>query len=139
MISKAFWFVSNTTKSIACVQTSPLPQKKLGEETLLFSLLPIFSEGGGTSVHRLPRVGYSLWSLLKLERQRCTHVSIFSDFIIKRFKTSRNFTENKSYIGPQNGVGIPDGRSSSVKMHLACQMKTLKQSRCIIRICTYTW
>ena len=49
--------------------------------------------------------------------------SIFSDFTIKRFKTSRNFTENKSYIGPQNGVGIPDGRSSSVKMHLACQWK----------------
>ena len=71
----------------------------------------------------LPRVGHSLWFLLKLERQRCTHVSIFSDFTIKRFKTSRNFTENRSYIGPQNGVGIPDGRSSSVKMHLACQWK----------------
>ena len=60
MISKAFWFVSNTTKSIACVQTSPLPHKKLGEETLLFSLLPIFSEGGGTSVHRLPSRAFSL-------------------------------------------------------------------------------
>jgi len=34
---------------LACVQTPPLPQKKLGEETLP----PIFSEGGGTSIHRL--------------------------------------------------------------------------------------
>ena len=34
---------------LACVQTSPLPQKKSGEETLH----PIFSEEGGTSVHRL--------------------------------------------------------------------------------------
>ena len=33
-------------KHIACVQKSPLPQKKSGEET-------IFSEGEGTSVHRL--------------------------------------------------------------------------------------
>ena len=31
---------------LACVQTSPLPQKKSGEET-------ISSEEGGTSVHRL--------------------------------------------------------------------------------------
>ena len=37
------------SRSIACVQTSLFPQKKSGEETLL----PIFSEGGGTSVHRL--------------------------------------------------------------------------------------
>ena len=36
---------------IACVQTSPLPQKKSGEKKL--SLLPIFSEGVGSSVHRL--------------------------------------------------------------------------------------
>ena len=36
------------SRSIACVQTSLLPQKKSGEETLL----PIFSEGGGTTVHR---------------------------------------------------------------------------------------
>ena len=32
---------------VACVQTSPLPQKKSGEE------LPIFCEGGRTSVHTL--------------------------------------------------------------------------------------
>ena len=31
--------------SVACVQTSPLPQKKIGRR--------FFSEGGGTSVHRL--------------------------------------------------------------------------------------
>ena len=37
-------------KILACVQTSPLPQKKSEEET---SPLPIFPEGGGTSVHRL--------------------------------------------------------------------------------------
>ena len=36
---------------VACVQTSPLPQKKSEEETT--SPLPIFPEGGGTSVHRL--------------------------------------------------------------------------------------
>ena len=36
---------------IACVQTFPLPQEKSGEETT--SSLPIFPEGGGTSVHRL--------------------------------------------------------------------------------------
>ena len=40
---------SKDETKLACVQTSPLPQKKSGEETLL----PIFSEGGGTSVHRL--------------------------------------------------------------------------------------
>ena len=33
---------------LACVQTSPLPQEKSGEETL-----SIFPEGVGTSVHRL--------------------------------------------------------------------------------------
>ena len=33
---------NHTRKMIACVQTSPLPQKKY-----------IFPEGGGTSVHRL--------------------------------------------------------------------------------------
>ena len=33
------------------MQTSPLRQEKSGEETS--SLLPIFPEGGGTSVHRL--------------------------------------------------------------------------------------
>ena len=36
--------------TIACVQTSPLPQEKWGEET---SPLPIFPEGGETSVNRL--------------------------------------------------------------------------------------
>ena len=36
---------------VACVQPFPLPQKKSEEETT--SPLPIFPEGGGTSVHRL--------------------------------------------------------------------------------------
>lgn len=40
------WSKTNrATDVLARVQTSPLPQKKSGEET-------IFSEGGGTSVHR---------------------------------------------------------------------------------------
>ena len=38
---------------VARVQTSPLPEKK--------SLLPIFSEGGGTSVHRLFEGGYLIF------------------------------------------------------------------------------
>ena len=41
------------TSNLACVQTSPLSQEKSGEETS--SPLPIFPEGGGTSVHRLLR------------------------------------------------------------------------------------
>ena len=60
MISKAVWFVSNTTKSRA------------------FSLF-FYSNWKGDDAHIC---------------------SIFSDLTIKRFKTSRNFTENKSYIGP---------------------------------------
>ena len=39
----------------ASLQTFSLPQKKSGEETTYVSLLPIFSERGGTSVHRLGR------------------------------------------------------------------------------------
>ena len=39
---------------LACVQTSPLPQEKSGEETS--SPLPIFPKGGGTSVHRLIKI-----------------------------------------------------------------------------------
>ena len=38
---------------MACVQTSPLPQKKSGDP------LPIFSEGGGTSVHMLSPAVFS--------------------------------------------------------------------------------
>ena len=44
---------------IACVQTSPLPQKKSGED------LPIFSEGEGTSVHRLQVSALHFWSKTK--------------------------------------------------------------------------
>ena len=43
-------FFGVTWMVVACVRTYPLPQKKKsGEETLLL----IFSEGRGTSVHRL--------------------------------------------------------------------------------------
>ena len=38
--------------TLACVQTSPLPQEKSGEETPL----AIFPEGVGTSEHRLRHV-----------------------------------------------------------------------------------
>ena len=36
-----------------CTDIPPVPQKKSGEDKREESLLPIFSEGGGTSVHRL--------------------------------------------------------------------------------------
>ena len=42
--------ISPIKRPVACVQTSPLPQKKSGKR-LFFSRF--FSEGGGTSVHRL--------------------------------------------------------------------------------------
>ena len=42
---------SAVTEFLACVQTSSLPQEKSGAETT--SPLPIFPEGGGTTVHRL--------------------------------------------------------------------------------------
>ena len=41
-------FVCLTRQAVACVQTSPHPQKKKNRKRL-----PIFSKGGGTSVHRL--------------------------------------------------------------------------------------
>ena len=47
MISKAFWFVSNTTKSIACVQTSPPPSEKIGRrDSSLLSSPDFFWERG---------------------------------------------------------------------------------------------
>ena len=39
-------YLEGLIHGVACVQTFPLPQNSL-------PLLPIFSEGGGTSVHRL--------------------------------------------------------------------------------------
>ena len=47
--SNKFTIEKLNSSRLAFVQKSPLPQKKSGEETLL----PIFSEGGGTSVHKL--------------------------------------------------------------------------------------
>ena len=54
--------VFSINPQLACVQTSPIPQKKSGKRgkgnTIIVgdsqtSLLPFLSEGGGTSVHRL--------------------------------------------------------------------------------------
>ena len=45
--------------NVACVQTSPLPQKKSGEE--------IFSKGAGTSVHRL---GLMSWVKKKSSKKK---------------------------------------------------------------------
>ena len=60
---------------VACVQTFPLPQKKTGEE----SLLPIFSEGGGTSVHRLGK-GFS--KPLCQSYLRCLQLIVFWNKIV---------------------------------------------------------
>ena len=45
-------------RSLACVQTSPPPSVRInGEKRRQTSLLPIFSDGAGTSVHRLAKLG----------------------------------------------------------------------------------
>ena len=56
--------------NVACVQSSPLPQKKSGEE----SLLPIFYEGGGTSVHRL---GLMSWHCPRPIQLKTTNSRLF--------------------------------------------------------------
>ena len=56
--------------NLACVQTSPLPHEKSGEESL-----PIFTEGGGTSVHRLNEPCNSRFDLLS--RRSCRHSPTF--------------------------------------------------------------
>ena len=69
----AFYFI------LACVQTSPLPQKKAGEETT--SPLPFFPEGGG----RL----YTGYFILDNRNNRSVfvHVTPRSSHIIKLFRT----------------------------------------------------
>ena len=65
------WTSGNWSWNLACVQTSPLPQKKSGDD--------FFSEGGGTSVHRLLKPLLSRWR------------SLFRHFecIVKRFWRDR--------------------------------------------------
>ena len=53
--------------TIACVQTSPLPQKKIGRRNV--SSPDFFSEGGKTSVHRLRL-------LMKKKKSHVKHVKI---------------------------------------------------------------
>ena len=50
-------------ETLACVQTSLLPQKKIGRR--------VFSEGGGTSVHRLLKLLLKLLGKTRLIFERC--------------------------------------------------------------------
>ena len=62
--------------TLACVETSPLPQEKSGEETPL----PIFPKGGGTSGHRLKKSSFPS---------------------IGKLSTSRVYLSKKSVVLPQ--------------------------------------